>query len=186
MSLWHLSRQYLSLQHLPIQEIYQLLLTWFWPNFKVLYTIFYRCQLSWDICPCNIHALATFVHISNISVTVTDLILTDLFWPNFLGAFIAFILDQSSLDPDIFWTQGFSDPKSIRAQNLLDHNFIGPKKNLNKIFGCTQKHFLTFFSDTKFFRPKIFFFKNLFWTQICSDPNFFWIKFFYPKIFADQ
>ena len=34
MSQWHLFRQYLSLQHLSISRIYQLLLTRFWPNFK--------------------------------------------------------------------------------------------------------------------------------------------------------
>ena len=55
-SQWHLSRQHLSWLHLSISGISQLLLTWFWWNFKGRFL-----RLSWtdfnyrsDICPGNI------------------------------------------------------------------------------------------------------------------------------------
>ena len=56
-----MSRQYFSVQHMSILGISQLLLTWFWPNFKGR---FFGPSLTYDICPGIIcpYNICTFQH----------------------------------------------------------------------------------------------------------------------------
>ena len=61
--------------------------------------------------------LATFVHISNIS-TVTDLILTKLFGPNFLQAYF--------LGSNIFLIKILFDSNFFGPKHFLDLNYCDP------------------------------------------------------------
>ena len=100
------------------------------------------------------YALATFVHITNISA-VTGPILTKLFGLHFLGGMI--FVDLNLLGPNFIKTHFFFEHQFFRAQI-----FSGPK-----IF------FKQFFPTKNFFGPNIF-----------LDPNFFRNPIFFQEFFS--
>ena len=116
----HLSRQDLSLQHLSISGIFQLLLPQFWANIKCrfLEPSSTDANCHGDICPTNIYP-GNICPCRNISL-VSDPILSKIFGPKFFGALIfltkilsgpkywtKFCLNQIFLDPQIFNINSF-------------------------------------------------------------------------------
>ena len=143
----------MSWQHFSMTAISQLLLTRFWPNFKgsVPETIFNRCQLSrWHL---------SKQHMSwwHLSISVISQLILPQFWPKALYPNFSWglnfvrhlFLDQTSFDPNTFWTQ----------------KCIGPNYFRRNIF-CT--HFLPLiFLDLNFFYLDLFghkfFYKTFYW-----------------------
>ena len=99
----HLSGQHLSRRHLSISGISQLLLTRFWPNFKVSFLGLSLTNVKMTFVQATFD-LAKSVHISNMSA-VTEPILIKLFWPKFFFDLNFFLL-KINLDP-IFFDQNF-------------------------------------------------------------------------------
>ena len=116
----------------------------YWSNFKG--TRFKRCQQTWCICPGNMYALATFLHITNISA-VTGPILT--FWTPILGGH-KFL---NVLGPNFIRHTFFSGPNLFRDQN----------------FFWTPKFFQTIISNQNIFLDQTFFWPQIFF----RTPNFF-------------
>ena len=114
------------------------------------------------------YALATFVHISNIS-SVIGSILTKLFGSKFWGVIMC--VDQNVLGPNFFRpkcfsdSKYFSDPKFFQTKFFfLTHNFL--------IKGFRTPNFSTFLSSKIFFGP-INFGGTISLDQKVLDQNFF-------------
>ena len=128
------------------------------------------------------YALATFVHIRNIS-SVTGPILTKHFGPNLWGHFFS----EQKLDPN-YGVIICMDPKPLQTQKKIS----GPKFSSDSKFFSYIKYFSKHFSDQKFICSQRFVDQKLFFngpkmdTQI-FNPNFFgnifFLKFFGPHFF---
>ena len=148
----------MTLRHQPppptrnsMAAISQLLLTWFWPNFKGRFLgqsqwYLSRYHLSW--CHLSISG------ISQLSLTQ--------FWPdNFLGPLILL------------------DPKIFKSQNVFGPYFLGPKHfartEISWTPNCRTKNFLDQNSlGSNFFESTVCITKQLFW-----DKKSLGIRFFY-------
>ena len=145
LSQWHLSRQYLSWQHLSISGISHLLLAWFWPNFKSRFLepflTYTNCHS--DICPGNICPGDICPYQGYFSC----------YWPNFDQTFLAQLFEslnflaQYFASPKFFWTQQFFSPK-LFWQHLSIRNISAVNDLiLTNLFG---QHF---FGSTNFWGP---------------------------------
>ena len=121
-SQWHLSMQHLSWWHLSISGISLLLLNRFGPNFESRFVgqSLTDANFQGDICPGN-NALATIVHISNISA-ITAQILTKNFGLNCLGFFFVhhIVWTKLLLTQNIFWTQKCFGPNFCLTKFSFD------------------------------------------------------------------
>ena len=104
---WNLSRQ-----HLSISGISQLLLVWFWPNFKsrFLETFITYTNCHSDICPGNICPYQGYF---------------SCYWPNFNQTFLTQLFESL-----IFLAQNFAWPKFFGTFNLKKFRykiFVGSK-----------------------------------------------------------
>ena len=145
MSQWHLSRQQLSMQHLSISGICQLLMTQFIPNFKskFLGPSLTDANPQGDTCSGNICQYQQYL-----SYYWPDL--DKKFCTQFLGGLL---LDKTSFDPNSFLGQQFVYlhflsriflPKIFCIQNFLDLQFFWITLFLAKVF-------FTLFFSTQFF-----------------------------------
>ena len=137
--------QHLSLRHLSISAISQLLLVRFWPNFKCRFLgplwTYSNCHndiCPGNICPCNICPYKEYL---------------SCYWPN----------NDQTLKAGS-WDHLKHIPTVTEKKNVL------PKKNCNKILFWQKQIVAKKISQTKFFLPKyilpkyfakIFFFFNL-------------------------
>ena len=136
----------MSLQHLSISRIFQLLLTRFGPNFKCRFlgTSLTDVNCDGNICPGNICPWQEYLsyYWPNFDQT---------FWTQFFGGLnfflINILLDPNFFDPKCFWTicwaEYFIDPKQF-----LDLHYFAPK--LFRLFGPTV------FLEQNSFYPKFF------------------------------
>ena len=163
MSQWHLSTQHLSLWHLSISGISQLLLTWFWPNFKsrFLGQSLTDDSCHGDICPgnnCPGNICPYREYLSSYWPNFDQTFWTHMFWS--LISFYNIILWNL-----FFWTKILFDPNFFYhnfygTYFFLDNNSVwpkafGPQDFLDQIFWT--KTFLTkFLCDQKDLRPKTF------------------------------
>ena len=146
-----MSRQNMSWRHLSISGISQLLLTWFWWNFKgrFLEPFFNRCQPLWWYLSSQ-HLSWQHLCISGIS----QLLLSQ-FWLNFKCRSQFLLLKfYQKLYPKFFGPKIFFDPNFFSNLNFLDkifmdHNFFGPNSFWPKFF--LPKLFL----DMDFFKPHL-------------------------------
>ena len=135
LSWWHLSRQHLSWRHLSISAISQLLITWFWPNFKgrFLGPSWTDSNYHGDICRGNIFHGDICPYQEYISCYWQNFQQT--FWDYFLGALI--LLDHNFVPPKFFWTEQFFRPKLLE-NSIFDLTFFWPVIFLDQHFLLIQ------------------------------------------------
>ena len=146
MSQWHLSRQHLSRSHLSISGISQLLLPWFWWNFKGSILGTSRPDLTIKLTLSMKHLSWRHLSISGIS----QLLLTRFGW-NFKCSFLGKSWTESNYQVDIC-------PGNI----YLWPNFEGRFQNF--LFFRTRSFYPKFLYP-KFVGLKIFSYPKFFWTQ---------------------
>ena len=154
----------MSCRHLSITGISQLLLTWFWPNFKCRFTgqSLTDANCYGGICPGNIC-------LGDICSYQQYLLLTR-FWTNFLEQFLGglnfcrpnlFGLNVFGpnlfFEPRVFWTNNFFDLKFFCSINLGSKNYWVITKFLTPTCSCSTfwankkyKHKISFKSKTNF------------------------------------
>ena len=174
------SRQHLFSWHLSIKPISKLLLTQFWPNFKVS---FLGPSLA-DV-KCHGEICSGIIWLGDICPYQQNL---RCYWTNF---------DQTFPAQKIFWTQFFSrpkinlDPNFFKSKIILDQNFFAPnfiepnifstKRFLNLKFDGPKKIWTEMFLDQKIFSSK-FFWPTFFLTKILLTKNGFLTKISYQQI----
>ena len=177
-------RQHLPLQHLSISAISKLLLTRFWPNFKVS---FLGPSLA-DV-KCHGEICSGIIWLGNICPYQQNL---RCYWTNF---------DQTFPAQKFFWTQFFFrpkinlDPNFFKSKIILGQNFLHPIL-LNQTF-LVQNDFWTLnlmgqkkfglkcLWTKKFFHPNFFdqdFFTKIILTKILLTKNGFLTKISYQQI----
>ena len=128
-----------------------------------------------------IFVMATFVHIRNISA-VTGPILTKLFGPNFFEIMIFVdqnVLGQNFFGPKFFLNTNFFKPQIFFPDpKVLDQKSYWFQKNFEPKFFRR-----TIFSDSNFFYWPNFILDTNFCLNVFSDPQFFFLIFFRPKIY---
>ena len=144
----HLLRQHLSWKHLSISGISQLLLVWFWPNFKSRFlkqfSTYTNCHS--DICQGNICLGDICPYQEYLSC----------YWPNFDQTFLAQFFESLN-----FWPQNFVSPKFFWHNKFLDQHFFGDicpyQQYLSSYWPDFDKKFwATFFCYQNFWGPKLF------------------------------
>ena len=154
-----MSSQHLSLHHLSISGIFQLLVTQFWPSFKgrFLGLSLTDANIHVDICSSNIcpyqHNLNCYLPDfdqtfgTQFFAPISQLLQTQ-FWPNFW--------DPIFWGPWFLWTKIFLDKISIDPSNFfysfLTQIFVGP----NKLFVNLTFLFTYLFFGNIVFVPKSF------------------------------
>ena len=168
--------QHMSLWHLSLSGIFQLLLTRFWPNFKgrFLGSFWTNFIHHGEICPGKICPGDICPYLEYFSC----------YWPDFektfLTQFLEAVIWQNFLDTifggrDLFWSKNFwtqfcLTQSFLDLQIFLDTKF---KKNWTQIF----------FRSQNFVNPNNSFGSKLFWTNIFWDLIFFLTQIVLDQIF---
>ena len=112
----YLSSQHLSWWHLPISGMFQLLLTWFWPNIKGRFLGQSSTDANWysDICPGNLCPGNNCPFQKYLPC----------YWPGFDQNFWTQFLGSLIFEDHIFFWPNFFRPKYIWTKKLVGPNIF--------------------------------------------------------------